>query len=118
MAVQYIKKEDLRREVVECLTCNKVSSKLCDMFYRIAKEYVSSYNANMEDKEDMVQRAVLYCVKYFRNIDIEQDVFAYVTQICKNAFYQEYNIGNGHKKFITRMINRANTQFDRKYKNK
>jgi len=114
----YIKKKELIKEVKLSFQNKKVNNKLCDMFYLIAKNLASSYMFDYEDKQDMMQMAVEYCIKYFDKFDTEKDVFAYITQICKHAFYQFFNRENKYKIFITEMLTNASNSFEKKYRNK
>lgn len=114
----YLDKKELNAEIKKCKENKQISNKLCSMLYLISSNMARSYVFDEEDKNDMIQKSVEFCIKYFKRIDVEKDAFSYVTQICKHAFYQFFNSENKYKKFISEMLTKANKNFEKKYKNK
>lgn len=87
--MEYIKNKDLIPELAKCKELGKVTEELGSMFYLIAKNLSSKGNwSGYTYKDDMIQEAVFTCVKYIKNFDINKsnNPFAYITQICSNAF--------------------------------
>lgn len=85
----YVTNEDILPEMAKWKDTGKASEKLGRIFLLIAsnlaqKRCFSGYTW----KEDMIQEAVLTCMKYGRsfNTDKSQDPFSYITTICRNAF--------------------------------
>lgn len=85
----YVKNSELLEEVVEFKESGIVSENLGKMLISIAESYASkgSY-VGYTWISDMVSEAVLTCIKYLNNFDLNKssNAFAYITQICKNSF--------------------------------
>lgn len=95
----YVKNKDLMPEIVAYRETGLCSEKLGGMFLLIARNLSNKGNfINYTWKDDMIQEAVLTCVKYSKNFNPEKsnNPFAYVTTICKNAFVNYINKQNRH----------------------
>jgi hypothetical protein len=85
-------------------TCSK---KLCSYFYLIANHLLGKWKYDYSEKEDMVQMAVEYCVRYAHNCNEERtgrDMFAYLTEICISAFFQYFGAKNRDKIMFDKYI--------------
>jgi DNA-directed RNA polymerase specialized sigma subunit len=95
----YIKNSDLLAEIVIYKTNGRASENLGRMLLIIAENFSSKGSfAGYTWKKDMISEAVLTCLKYLRNFDEakSQNAFAYITQICKNAFLTYIKEQNKH----------------------
>jgi len=89
--MDYIRNKDLIPVLAEYKRTGIISNQLAEMFYLIARNLSNKSNwSGYSWKSDLVQEAVLTCVKYIKNFDIDksQNPFAYITQICSNSFKQ------------------------------
>jgi hypothetical protein len=89
MSKNYLNNGDLLEEVLLFKSTGRMSENLGKMLLTLANNYSSKGNfVGYTWRNDMVAEAVLTCVKYLKNFDHEKsdNVFAYVTQICKNSF--------------------------------
>jgi DNA-directed RNA polymerase specialized sigma subunit len=88
--MEYVKNKELYEELLKSKeNDNKVSEKLGKYFYLIAKNLSNKSNfTGYTWKDEMISEAVFTCVKYFKNFNPEKstNAFAYITQICYNAF--------------------------------
>ena len=88
--MKYVKNDELLKELKKCKeNNNKVSNTLGKYFYLIAKNLSNKSNfTGYTWKEEMINEAVYTCIKYCKNFNPEKsnNAFAYVTQICYNAF--------------------------------
>ena len=87
----YVKNVDLLPEMIDWKETKKISNELGRMFIIIATNLSKKANFagyTMVWKEEMIQEAVLTCVKYGKNFNPEKsnNPFAYITTICYNAF--------------------------------
>ena len=62
------------------------SNKMCLYFFNIAKSYLNGWCVEYSERDDMIQFAVLRCIQYANNCNVEKDMFAYFTEIIKTAF--------------------------------
>ncbi|HRR48401.1 MAG TPA: sigma factor [Bacteroidales bacterium] len=95
----YIKNSDLLAEIVVYKTKGRASEELGKMLLTIAENFSSKGSfAGYTWKKDMISEAVLTCLKYLKNFDEDksQNAFAYITQICKNAFLTYIKEQNKH----------------------
>ena len=85
----YLKNSDIILEMKMYKETGIVSENLGKMIVRIASNYsnIGSFSGYTW-KEDMISEAVLTCLKYLHNFDIEKsnNPFAYFTTISKHAF--------------------------------
>jgi len=71
-----------------------ISDKLAIMIMKIAKNLAKKGQFNgYTYKDDMISEAILTNIKYLQNFnsDKSKNPFAYITQICYNAFVQYIN---------------------------
>lgn len=94
-------------KIEECPSCgseisNKASEVLGGMLLKIASNYANKGNfANYTWKRDMVFEAILTCLKYLNNFDINRknpNPFAYITTICHHAFVSHIKKQKKHSK--------------------
>ena len=93
------KNADLLKEVIEFRKSGLFSEELGRMILLIARNLSTKGNYNGYTwKHDMVSEAACTCIKYLKNFDPERshNAFAYVTQICQNAFKAYIKIEKKH----------------------
>ena len=74
-------------------------------YYSVAKRLSNKF-WNRDFIEDMIMDAVLTCGKYFiKNVNVEKNVFAYLTELCKRSFAATFNLLNVKDKIGTNEIN-------------
>jgi len=89
MSRAYVRNKDLLVELDIYKETGVIPEALGEMILAIATNYASKGNfAGYTWKEDMIGEAALTCVKFIKNFNREKsnNPFAYITQICKNAF--------------------------------
>jgi hypothetical protein len=89
MAANYVKNDELLKEIIQFKIDGRASENLGGMLMKIANHYSSKGSfSGYTWVNDMRSDAVLTCLKYLKNFDPAKstNAFAYVTQICKNAF--------------------------------
>ena len=87
--MNYINNKDLIPLLEDYKKTGVISNELGKSFYIIAKRLSQKSNwCNYTYRNDMINTAVLTCVKYIHNFDLNksQNPFSYITQICHNAF--------------------------------
>jgi DNA-directed RNA polymerase specialized sigma subunit len=95
----YVKNSDLLAEIVLFKLNGRASEKLGKMIMMIAQNLSSKGSfSGYTWKTDMQSEAVLTCLKYIKNFDETKssNAFAYITQICKNAFLTYIKDQNKH----------------------
>jgi hypothetical protein len=89
MSENYVKNDELLKEIIIFKSVGHASEQLGMMLMKIAAHYSSKGSfSGYTWVSDMRSDAVLTCLKYLKNFDPQKssNAFAYVTQICKNAF--------------------------------
>jgi hypothetical protein len=86
----YIENEDLIKEIKKFKETGKFSEKLGEMILLISRNYsnLGSFNGYTW-KDDMIGEAVLTCLKYLHNFDLEKEnpnPFAYIGTIVHRSF--------------------------------
>jgi DNA-directed RNA polymerase specialized sigma24 family protein len=88
--MNYINNKNLLTELRIYKETGDRSEELGKMFLLLAKRYSSRGNfAGYSWKDDMISEAVLTCVKYMHNFDVDIDnpnPFAYFSRIIHNSF--------------------------------
>ena len=85
----YVSNKDLLEEFEKYEESGVWSERMGEMVLLIASNYATKGNfAGYTWIEDMIGEAVLTCFKYMKNFDRTKssNPFAYITQICRNAF--------------------------------
>ena len=85
----YLNNANLLEELKKFKETTKISEELGDMFMQVASNLSNKANfTGYTWKDEMVSEAVLTCIKYSKNFNPEKstNAFAYITQICYNAF--------------------------------
>ena len=87
----YVNNKELLKEIVEYKETGVISEELGRMIFMIAKNYANKGSfSGYTWKEDMISEAMLTCIKYMHNFNPDKqkypNPFAYITQICRNAF--------------------------------
>jgi len=85
----YLNNKNLLEELILYKKTGKISEELGGMFIQVASNLSKKGNfSGYTWKKDMVDDAVFTCVKYSKNFNEEKstNAFAYITQICYNAF--------------------------------
>lgn len=111
----YVKNKDLLPEIVSYRETGICSEELGTMFLLIAKNLSNKGNfINYTWKEDMIQEAVLTCVKYSKNFDTDKskNPFAYITTICNHAFVNFINKQNRHSDIKDKCFNMKETMHE------
>ena len=89
MSTYYVDNVELLSELKAYKENGKMSENLGTMIFSIASHLGGSGKfAGYTYKEDMQAEAMLTCVKYLHNFNVEKckNAFAYITTICRNAF--------------------------------
>jgi len=89
--MNYLKNENLLREIEKYNETGKQSEELGKMFLLLAKKYSEKGNfAGYTYKDDMICEAVLTCIRYMHNFDPSKqehpNPFAYFSRIVHNSF--------------------------------
>ena len=88
--MNYIKNENLLREVKKYIEDGVQTEELGRMFLLLAKRYSDKGSfAGYSWKDDMICEAVLTCLRYMHNFDVTVDKpnpFAYFSRIIHNSF--------------------------------
>jgi len=95
----YVKNSDLLAEIVQLKITGRASENFGKMLMMIAENLSSKGSfSGYTWKKDMQSEAVLTCLKYIKNFDETRssNAFAYITQICKNAFLTYIKSQNKH----------------------
>lgn len=85
----YVPNAILLAELIKCKENDELSEDAALMFTAIATKLSMRLKyTNPSDREDCISSAVLDCVLYWRNFDVEKtdNAFAYITSICSNGF--------------------------------
>ena len=86
----YIKNKQILNELSEYKKTGIISEKLGEIFITIATNYSKKGSfSGYTWKDEMISEAILTCIKYIKNFDIEiknPNPFAYITTICHRAF--------------------------------
>jgi hypothetical protein len=82
----------------------RVSEEIGEMFLIIAKNFIYKWPSKItfEYKDDMIQKACEYCLRYIDNYSrsISDNPFAYFTTIITSAFMQEFNYQKKSKELV------------------
>lgn len=88
--MNYVDNEKLLTEVKRYIDTGHKSEKLGEMIFLIATKYSEKGSfAGYSWKDDMISEAVLTCMKYMHNFDVEKkdaNPFAYFSKVIHNAF--------------------------------
>lgn len=85
----YLNNANLLEELKKYKESGKYSEGLGGMFMQVATNLSNKSNfIGYSWKDEMISEAVLTCIKYSKNFNPEKskNAFAYITQICYNAF--------------------------------
>lgn len=88
----YVNNKDMLEEFKQYKNTGTISENLGKMFIDIASNMSNRWNfIGYTWKQDMINEAVLTCVKYSKNFNPEKsnNPYGYVSRICYNAF-KEY----------------------------
>lgn len=106
----YVRNAELLPEMINWKETKIISNELGKMFITIATNL--SKKANFAGytrvwREEMIQDAVLTCVKYGKNFnpELSNNPFAYVTTICYNAFKNYINKQKRHSEIKDKIFN-------------
>ena len=95
----YLNNANLLEELKNFKQTGKYSESLGEMFLQIATNLSNKTNfIGYTWKDEMISEAVLTCIKYCKNFnpDKSNNAFAYITQICFNAFRNFIKKQNKH----------------------
>lgn len=84
----YITSEEIRNEIELSRQNGEATHRLMEIFYEISSGMSRKLRYKCEeDRQDMIQEAVMVMWKYWRNYDPEKNknAFAYVSQMAKNG---------------------------------
>jgi hypothetical protein len=99
---KYVRNEDILKELKILKETGNITDKFGKIISKIANGYVNTgYFVDYTWKEDMVSDAVLTCLLYVKNFDVDVDnpnPFAYITTICKRAFLNYIKKQKKHSK--------------------
>lgn len=85
----YLDNDELYDNLKESVSKNKPTDELVDNLYLLADNivYMKKF-INVNNKEDMIQSAVLKCIKIYKKYDLKQsNPFAYFTTVIRNSFF-------------------------------
>jgi DNA-directed RNA polymerase specialized sigma subunit len=95
----YLNNANLLNELINFKKSGKYSENLGGMFLQVATNLSNKANfIGYTWKDEMISEAVLTCIKYSKNFNPEKsnNAFAYITQICYNAFRNYIKKQNKH----------------------
>ncbi len=105
----YLCNKNLLNELILFKKTGKISEELGGMFIQVATNLSKKNNfSGYTWKQDMIDDAVFTCVKYCKNFNEEKgtNAFAYITQICYNAFRNYIKKQNKHSKIKQHLYDR------------
>ncbi len=95
----YINNDELIEQIDYLKKSGIFSEKLGELILNIAKNYANKGNfSGYTWVDDMIGDAVLTCVKYIKNFNLDKsdNAFAYVTTICQRSFMNYINKQKKH----------------------
>ena len=105
----YVRRKELREEILAYQKTGVVSEKLGEVLLKIAEGVQKRISKRADD--DLTMEAVLQCLSKLHLIDAEMNVFSYLTQIAKTALYREYRKENRKKQILIQYINSKKDSF-------
>ncbi|QJW93268.1 hypothetical protein FTUN_0773 [Frigoriglobus tundricola] len=104
----YLTKEALRGLVEECQRERTITPSMFAAFVKIAKYVYTTLNVPyLIDLDDFIQEACMRLMKWLYKIRPEDNVFSYLTELCRLAGCEMRERAFAHERMIDRYILRV-----------